>query len=96
MRVRIKVPSALRQFTAGASEVELDVSDGSSVGDVINSLRPDYVGVRDRTVDDQGQMRAHVNVFLNDESVRDLQGLSTPVSEGDLVWILPAVSGGTA
>ncbi len=96
MRVRIKVPSALRQFTAGASEVELDVSDGSSVGDVINSLRPDYVGVRDRTVDDQGQMRAHVNVFLNDESVRDLQGLATPVNEGDVVWILPAVSGGAA
>ena len=76
--------------------MELEVPKAASVGDVLEALRTDYVGVRDRTVDDQGQMRAHVNVFLNDESVRDLKGLSTPVNDGDVVWILPAVSGGCA
>ena len=65
-------------------------AEGATVGAVVGGLE----GIRQRVLDDQGQVRVHVNLFVNGEHIRELDGLDTAVSDGDEVVILPAVSGG--
>jgi molybdopterin synthase sulfur carrier subunit len=69
--------------------------DGSpTVAAVLASLRAVYPGVYERTLDERGQIRQHMNIFLNTENVKGTRGLHTPVSPGDEISIIPAVSGG--
>jgi molybdopterin converting factor small subunit len=81
----------LRSLTDGAGEVPLD---GSTVGEVLKALDAAHPGFGDRLFDDEGRLRRFVNVFVAEEDVRFLQGLDTPVSEGQTVSIVPAVAGG--
>lgn len=95
MRVKVRVPSVLRDFSGGSSDLEIEISKSeANLSDVFDRFLPDYVGVRDRTLDEHGAIRRHINVFLNGESVKDLEAMSTPVKDGDDIWIIPAVSGG--
>lgn len=96
MRVLVHVPSILRTFSDGQSQVEVDVpGEGPApVAAVFERLASVCVGVRDRTLDEHGILRRHVNVFVNRESVRDLDGMDTLLRPGDEIWIIPAVSGG--
>jgi molybdopterin synthase sulfur carrier subunit len=87
----VRIPTTLRSLTGGASEVEVD---GSTVGDVLKALDAAHPGFTDRLVDDDGNLRRFVNVFVADDDVRFLQGLETPVPEGETVAIIPAVAGG--
>ena len=91
MSVKVRVPTQLRQLTAGAGEVTVD---GSTIGEVLKALDAAHPGFGERLFDESGQLRRFVNVFLSDEDVRFLQGLDTPVAEGQTVSIVPAVAGG--
>jgi molybdopterin synthase sulfur carrier subunit len=91
MSLTIRRPTQLRTFTAGAGEVEVVAS---SVGDALKALDAAHPGLADRLFDDAGALRRFVNVFLADEDVRFLEGLATPVEDGQTLSIVPAVAGG--
>lgn len=91
MPVTVRVPTQLRTLTDGQGEVQID---GSTVGEVLKGLDAAHPGFGDRLFDDAGALRRFVNVFVAEEDVRFLQGLDTPVSEGQTVSIVPAVAGG--
>lgn len=90
MSVEVRIPTILRQYTAGEKAV---AGSGSTLTELIDDLEGRHPGLRDRLVDDKG-LRRFVNVYLNDEDVRFLGGLETPVADGDNVTVLPAVAGG--
>jgi molybdopterin converting factor small subunit len=90
MAIEVRIPTILRTYTDGAKMVE---GAGSTLGEVIDDLDDRHSGLRGRLVADGG-LRRFVNVYLNDEDVRFLGGLETPVKDGDTVTVLPAVAGG--
>lgn len=92
MPVRLHLPGALRQYAGGASVLEL--AGGATVSELLGALGGDYPGVQQRVVDELGALRPHVNVFVNGENIRHLDGMATSIGEGDEVWLLPAISGG--
>lgn len=92
MAAAVSIPTILRSYTKGAKSVE---ASGSSLKDLIADLEAQFPGISDRLMDDAG-LRRFVNVYLNDEDVRFLDGLETSVSQDDRVTILPAVAGGCA
>jgi sulfur-carrier protein len=87
----VKIPPVLRTHTDGEGEVE---AGGATVGDVLRSLAERHPGTRDQLFSAEGDLNRYVNVYLNDEDVRVLDGLDTPLSESDTVVILPAMAGG--
>jgi molybdopterin synthase sulfur carrier subunit len=91
MSVTVRVPAQLRALAGGAAEVSVD---GSTVGEVLKGLDAAHHGFAERLFDESGDLRRFVNVFLADEDVRFLQGLSTPVADGQTLSIVPAVAGG--
>ena len=91
MSVTVRVPTTLRTLTAGASEVTVD---GDTVGDVLDRLEDTHPGFKSRLLDDDGNLRRFVNVFVADDDVRFLDGLGTKVPAGETVAIIPAVAGG--
>ena len=91
MSVSVRIPTTLRPLTGGKSEVAVE---GSNVRDVIKSLDGAHPGFADRLLDDEGNLRRFVNVFVADDDVRFLDGLDTPVPDGTEVAIIPAVAGG--
>jgi molybdopterin converting factor small subunit len=91
MSVTVRIPAQLRTLTAGSGEVAVE---GSSVGEVLKALDSAHPGFGDRLFDDAGALRRFVNVFLDDEDVRFLDGLATPVAAGQSLSIVPAVAGG--
>ena len=93
MAATVRVPTTLRALTAGASEVAVD---GATLAAVLESLESSHPGFRDRILDEAGELRRFVNVFVNDDDVRFLDGLSTAVDDGATVSIVPAVAGGRA
>jgi molybdopterin converting factor small subunit len=90
MSIEVRIPTILRTYTDGAKAVE---GSGASLQELIDDLESRHPGLRDRLVED-GALRRFVNVYLNDEDVRFLGGISTPISDGDSVTVLPAVAGG--
>ncbi len=90
MSVEVRIPTILRSYTGGEKIV---VAEGSSLQELITSLDSTYAGIGERLVDESG-LRRFVNVYVNDEDVRFLEGLATEISDGDSVTILPAVAGG--
>ena len=90
MVIEVRIPTILRQYTGGAKAVD---GAGDTLAAVIDDLEARHPGLRDRLVDDDG-LRRFVNVYLNDEDVRFLDGLKTQVRDGDSVTVLPAVAGG--
>ncbi|GAA4595499.1 MoaD/ThiS family protein [Planotetraspora phitsanulokensis] len=90
MAIEVRIPTILRSYTGGAKAVD---ATGATLADLIGDLEERHPGLRERLVDDAG-LRRFVNVYLNDEDVRFLGGLGTPVADGDTVTVLPAVAGG--
>lgn len=90
MAIEVRIPTILRTYTGGEKAVE---STGSTLDELLNNLEAEHTGIRERLVDG-GKLRRFVNVYLNDEDVRFLGGLETPVKDGDTVTVLPAVAGG--
>ncbi|HEY2954056.1 MAG TPA: MoaD/ThiS family protein [Candidatus Eisenbacteria bacterium] len=93
MPVTFFVPGYLRAYTAGAGKVTIPRAP-SDVGAALAALCDLHPGVRDRVLNERGEVRQHVNVFVGNESIRFTGGLGTPVAEGSEIWIVPAVSGG--
>ncbi len=91
MAVNVKIPTQLRSVTGG--EAETAVEDAATVGEVLDGLYDRYDGLRERIAVD-GDLRRFVNVYVQGEDIRFLDGLDTPVEDGDEVTILPAVAGG--
>jgi MoaD family protein len=89
--VTVKIPTQLRNVTGG--EAEASVDDVTTVGDVLDGLYDRFDGLRERIAEDGG-LRRFVNVYVEGEDIRFLEGLETPVEDGDEVTILPAVAGG--
>ena len=87
----VKIPPVLRQHTDGQTEVELE---GSTIGEVLEALTSAHPGTGDQLFGEDGELNRFVNVYLNDEDVRVLEGLGTAVGETDTVMILPAMAGG--
>ena len=91
MAVTVRIPTQLRNLAGGAAEV---TADGSTVGEVLTALDGAHPGFGERLYDDAGKLRRFVNVFLDDEDIRFLDGLDTKVVDGAVVSIVPAVAGG--
>jgi MoaD family protein len=87
----VKIPPVLRSRTDGQSEVP---ASGETVGEVLSALVDAHPDTREQLFAGDGELNRYVNVYLNDEDVRVLEGLDTPASESDTVVILPAMAGG--
>jgi molybdopterin synthase sulfur carrier subunit len=92
MAVQVNIPTPLRRITNGKNQLE---ADASNVGELLDVLDRDYPGIRERLIDEEGEIRYFVNIYLNGEDVRFLQGTDTSTSSGDEISIVPAVAGGT-
>jgi MoaD family protein len=91
MAVTVKLPTQLRAAAGGSAEAHVD---GGTVGEVLDDLFERYAELRDRISDGDGSLRRFVNVYVEGEDIRFLDGLDTPVADGGEVTILPAVAGG--
>ncbi|MDR0875434.1 MAG: MoaD/ThiS family protein [Clostridiales Family XIII bacterium] len=88
---KVLIPTALRAFTDGSSEVE---GAGKTAGEVITAVTESYPEIQKHLFDEEGKLRSYVNVFIGDENIRNLGGLDAPVHEGDVVTLVPAIAGG--
>ncbi len=91
MSVSVRVPTILRTYTGGEARVS---ADGTDLRDVLESLDGSYPGIKGRIVDEQGELRRFVNVYVGNEDVRFLEGLATRVKDGTEISVIPAVAGG--
>ncbi len=91
MAIEVRVPTVLREHTGGEKKV---VGEGDTLGALLDDLENRHVGLRGALVDADGRLHRFINVYANDEDVRFLGGLQTPLDDGDTVSILPAVAGG--
>ena len=91
--VSVTLPNAVTEGAGGRSTVELPVAP-ATVRDVLAGLEASHAGARDRLVTEVGELRPHVNIFVDGENIRFLGGLNTPVAPGADIVILPAISGG--
>ena len=91
MAVTVRIPTTMRPLAGGSSTVQVD---GATLAEVLANLDGVHPGFRERLFDDEGGLRKFVNVFVADDDVRFLEGLATPVPDGETVSIIPAVAGG--
>jgi len=91
MPVNVRIPTPLRKLT---NEQELVEVSATSVSDAISQLQRLFPGIQERLVDDVGQVRRFVNVYVNEEDIRFLQNQDTPLKDGDEISIIPAIAGG--
>lgn len=91
MAVTVRIPTTLRPLAGGNSTVEVEPG---TLAEVVTALDGAHPGLQDRLLDDEGALRRFVNVFVDDDDVRYLDGLNTPVPDGVTVSIIPAVAGG--
>lgn len=91
MAVTVKIPTPLRNLTGDRSEV---TAASDSITALVEELEGVYPGMRERLLDEEGELRRFVNLFVNGEDIRFLEGLQTTLGEGDEISIVPAVAGG--
>ena len=91
MPVTVRIPTPLRNLTGGRGEVE---TTGKDVAELIENIEKQNPGLKARLYDEQGQLRRFVNIYLNEEDIRFLNGPQTALKDGDVVSIIPAIAGG--
>ena len=91
MSVLVRIPTPLRSLTKGAAEVQ---GSGDTVGDIIQDLERQFPGLRDRLVDEGGDLRRFINIYVNEEDIRFLEGARTSLKAVDSLSIVPAIAGG--
>ncbi|MFN3532108.1 MAG: MoaD/ThiS family protein [Candidatus Brocadia sp.] len=91
MPVTVRIPTPLRTLTKGADEVK---AEGKCIKDIVDNLEANYKGIKERICDNDGQIRRFINFYLNDEDIRFMGNLNTPVKDGDYISIVPAIAGG--
>jgi molybdopterin converting factor small subunit len=89
----VRIPTPLRKYTEGKDEVAIT---GATIRELLDNLERSHAGIGERIRDDKGAVRRFVNIFVADEDIRFLDGLDTPVADGDEVSIIPAIAGGLA
>ena len=91
MAVRVRIPTPLRAMTKGSADVQVTAD---TVGDLIEDLERQFPGIRERLVEEGGEIRRFINIYVNEEDIRFLQGAKTALKQGDEVSIVPAIAGG--
>ena len=91
MPVSIRVPTPLRKLTGNQSEVQIE---GDTVASILTNMEAAYPGIKDRLCDESGQVRRFINIYVNEEDIRFLQGIETNLKQGDKIAIIPAIAGG--
>jgi molybdopterin synthase sulfur carrier subunit len=91
MATKVRIPTPLRKLTNNEEIVEVQAA---TVGEAITELQSRYPGIRERLVDDKGEVRRFINVYVNEEDIRFLKDQQTPLKEGDELSIIPAIAGG--
>ena len=91
MAVRVRIPTPLQRLTGGQDEV---ACEGKTIAELVADLERRHPGIKERICDETGKLRRFVNVFVNEEDIRFLQGDQTPLKDGDDVSIIPAIAGG--
>jgi molybdopterin synthase sulfur carrier subunit len=91
MALTVRIPTPLRSITKGSAEVQ---AQGSTVADVVEDLERQFPGIRERLIDEGGELRRFVNIYVNEEDIRFLEGKKTALKAGDQVSIVPAIAGG--
>ena len=91
MSVSVRIPTILRTYTGGDSEV---TAEGATLAEVLENLEQNFSGIKARVLDDSGEIRRFVNVYVGNDDVRFLEGLATPTPDGAQLSIIPAVAGG--
>ena len=92
MEIHVKIPTPLRKLTG---EQDIIKANGSTVGEVIQWLTDTYPGLKERLRDEQGEVRRFINIYVNNEDIRFIQNLETPLKDGDQLSIIPAIAGGS-
>ena len=93
MDVHVRIPAPLKKF---AGEQEVIKSQGETVGEVLQWLADAYPGLKERLKDEKGEVRRFINIYVNNEDIRFIQDLKTPLKEGDQISIIPAIAGGSS
>lgn len=91
MATKVRIPTPLRKLTDNQELVEIMAG---TVGDAILELQSRFPGIKDRLIDESGEVRRFVNVYVNEEDIRFLQNQKTPLKDGDEISIIPAIAGG--
>jgi sulfur-carrier protein len=91
MSKKVRIPTPLRKLTNNEELVEVTANN---IGDAIKELQTRYPGIQERLVDEKGEVRRFVNVYVNEEDIRFLKNQQTPLKEGDEISIIPAIAGG--
>ena len=91
MSVHVRIPTILRTYTGGVSEV---TAEGATLAEVLDDLETNHTGIKARVLDDGGQLRRFVNVYVGNDDVRFIEGLASPTPDGTKISIIPAVAGG--
>jgi sulfur-carrier protein len=91
MPVLVRIPTPLRSITKGQSEVQ---AKGDTVAGLVDDLDRQFPGLRERLVDESGELRRFINIYVNEEDIRFLQSKKTALKDGDQVSIVPAIAGG--
>jgi molybdopterin synthase sulfur carrier subunit len=91
MAKKVRIPTPLRKLTNNEEVVEVDAG---TIGAAISELQTRYPGIKERLMDESGQVRRFVNVYVNEEDIRFLKNQDTPLKDGDEISIIPAIAGG--
>ena len=91
MAIKVRIPTPLMKLTDNQSEVS---AEGETISDIINNLESQFNGIRDRICEESGSPRRFINIYINEEDIRFLEGEKTTVKDGDEISIIPAISGG--
>jgi molybdopterin converting factor small subunit len=91
MSTTIRIPTPLRSYTDGQNEIPVQ---GHTVGEALNHLTVQYPAIRPHLYNGEGQLRPFVNLFLNEENIKDLQGTDTRLKETDRLMLIPSIAGG--
>ena len=91
MAVKVRVPTPLMKLTDNQNEV---TAEGATISEILNNLESQFAGIKERICDENGTPRRFINIYLNEEDIRFLEGESTAVKDGDEISIIPAIAGG--
>ena len=91
MAIKVRIPTPLMKLTSNQSEVS---AEGKTISDIINNLENQFNGIKDRICDESGAPRRFINIYINEEDIRFLEGEKTVVKDGDEISIIPAIAGG--
>ena len=91
MAIKVRIPTPLMKLTDNQSEVS---AEGKTISDIINNLENQFSGIKDRICEESGSPRRFINIYINEEDIRFLEGEKTVVKDGDEISIIPAIAGG--